>query len=363
MTLVKAIAPFQSLVKGTLAYRAIRYGYANSRTKAMRATLLSKKETESLIDAKNIQEIIGLLSRTSYSADLIEEAVAFSRADLVEIALTKNFSRTLKKLVKISPKGDSEKIKRVFERYDVLNVKNLLLGIHLKEPKQKIKALLIESPAFNKAGLNSLAESTSIKELVEKLKNTDYYSALAGKVLDYEKNREIGLLVSALETYYHKKALGGEARSTDLGLAVKSMLEAECDAKNIMLVLRGKKEGFEEKKIRAMLIEGGKMTNAEIEKIVAAKSVEDAVKTLKRFDLANSLESYRKDHSLVHFENELEQGISQRGLSELRRSVLSLSAIVGFLFLKEKEVSDVRKIVRPKEFGFAPEEIRKLVAL
>ena len=37
----------------------IKYGYSNARTKAMYATLLSKKEMDSLIDAKNISEIQG----------------------------------------------------------------------------------------------------------------------------------------------------------------------------------------------------------------------------------------------------------------------------------------------------------------
>ncbi|MDO8633733.1 MAG: V-type ATPase subunit [archaeon] len=362
-TAAKTVSNLSAIFRKTLAYRSVRYGYANSRTKAMRATLLTKKEIESLIEAKNIQEIVGLLSKTAYSHDIMEEAVSFSRADLVELSLTKNFSRTLKKLVKIAPKSDSEKISRVFERYDVLNIKNLLLGIHLREPKEKIKLLLIESPGFSRASLNSLAESPGVKELVEKLKNSDYYSVLAQKVSEYEKNQEIENLVSALESRYHKKAAEANRVSADIGKTVKSMLDAETDAKNIMTILRGKKEGFDAKKISGMLIEGGKLSRSELEKIGSANFVEEAVKLQKAFDLSGALEDYKKSPSLTHFENALEQSISAKGLAELRRSILSLSAIVGFLFLKEKEISDVRKIVRTKEFGFSPEEIRKIVVV
>lgn len=360
MNLQKHAIFFTAPLRNSLAFRSVKYGYANSRTKAMRSTLLAKKDLEALIESKNTQEIVGLLSRTSYSQDLIQEAVSFSRADLIEIALTKNFSRTLKKLVKISPKDDSAKISEVFKRYDILNIKNVLLGVHLREPKQKTHLLLIDSPSFSQGFLKNLADSTTIKEVVEKLKGTQYYLPLSQTLAMYEKNRDIGEVIFSLESYYHKQVSAG-TKSSELGKTVKTMLDSEIDAKNIMTILRGKKEGFDSKKILGLLIKGGRVPTQELEKMVAAKSVEEAISIQGVFDLSAALSEYKKNSSLVHFENALEQSISGRGLKELRKSVLSLSAIVGFLFLKEKEVKDVRKIVRTKEFGLPVEEIKKLV--
>jgi vacuolar-type H+-ATPase subunit C/Vma6 len=63
----------------------------------------------------------------------------------------------------------------------------------------------------------------------------------------------------------------------------------------------------------------------------------------------------------VHFEVQLERSIVERGLRALRTSVLSVGAIASFIFLKEEEISNIRKIVRGIEFGIPRDEIREMV--
>ncbi|MBI2597622.1 MAG: V-type ATPase subunit [Candidatus Diapherotrites archaeon] len=355
--------PIIGFFENSLAVRSVKYGYSNARTKALRGTLLSKKEIDSLAEAKNIQEIIGALQRTAYSEDLISEAVAFSRADLVEIAASRNFSRTLKKLIKISPKGTAEKIKKIFERYDVQNIKNLLLGIHLNEPKEKIRLLLVQSPLFSYSQLNALAEQKSVKELVEKLKGTEYFSPLDRALLKYSKSGDILDMTVQLENQYYKKFAAKSGVVFGIGKTIQSILRAEIDAKNIMAILRAKNAGFPSEKALAFLVEGGKISKEEIKEMSDAKSVQDAVLAQKVFDLKKPLEDYKNDPSLSHFENSIETKIVKAGLKEFQRSVLSISAIVGFLFLKEEETKNIRKIIRLKEAGFLPEAIKEFLVI
>ena len=356
--------PFKAVASqfgGSLAVRSIKYGYSNARTKAMYATLLSKKEMDSLIDAKNISEIVALLSRTYYAQDLVEEAAAFSKADLVEISLGKNFSRALKRLVGFSPKSDAGTIMEIFERYDLLNIKNLLLGIHLKEPKEKIRLMLLESPRFNSNLLKRLSELGTVRGLVESLKGTDYYRVLDRGLLDYEKTRDIQKLAAALENFYYQKFSHSKKAAFAVAKSVKRILQSEIDAKNIMVVLRSKKESISLDRTIGLLIGGGQIRVELLKKMAEAKTVEDALAMQGRFDLSGEIAQFKKDNSLSPLENALDEEIAKEGLRELRRGVLSLSAIVGFLFLKERETKNIRKIVRTKEFGFSAEEIRKLV--
>ena len=100
-----------------------------------------------------------------------------------------------------------------------------------------------------------------------------------------------------------------------------------------------------------------------LKRMAEAKTAEEALAMQGKFALSGEIVQFKKGGSLSLIENALEEEIAKEGLRELRRSVLSLSAIVGFLFLKERETKNIRKIVRTKAFGFSTEEIRKLVVV
>jgi len=190
-----------SFLSNSVALRSLKYGYSNARTKAMKSTLLTVKELESMIEAKNVSEILSSLQRTSYKADLVEEAFEGSGADLIELSLGKNFARTLTKLIKISPKSDAPRIVSLFERYDVLNLKTILLGKHLNEPKEKIKLFLVESPRFNEGTLNRMLDLKDVKDVVSFLGGTPYSQILDKKLKQYQNSGEISVLVNALDNY------------------------------------------------------------------------------------------------------------------------------------------------------------------
>jgi V/A-type H+-transporting ATPase subunit C len=64
---------------------------------------------------------------------------------------------------------------------------------------------------------------------------------------------------------------------------------------------------------------------------------------------------------LIHFEVALEKVIAGQGLKALSRSILSLGSIIGFLFLKEEEVSNIRKIVRAKEYDLPLNKVKEML--
>ena len=63
------IAGTESLVK------ALEFGYANARVKAMKQSLLSEKELNALAEAKSIGELYSLLEKTQYREDLVASAL------------------------------------------------------------------------------------------------------------------------------------------------------------------------------------------------------------------------------------------------------------------------------------------------
>ena len=53
--------------------------------------------------------------------------------------------------------------------------------------------------------------------------------------------------------------------------------------------------------------------------------------------------------------------MARRSLKALRTSIMSIGAIVGFLFLKEGEMSNIQKIVRGKALGLPAEKVSQML--
>ena len=101
----------------TLAARALTFGYSNSRVKSMKQGLLGGRELPAIAEAKSIDEVYGLLERTQYRQDLVSSSLKEKTlADQIELACTKNFSRSLAKISEIAPKLAKPKIKGLFEK-------------------------------------------------------------------------------------------------------------------------------------------------------------------------------------------------------------------------------------------------------
>ena len=72
---------------------------------------------------------------------------------------------------------------------------------------------------------------------------------------------------------------------------------------------------------------------------------------------------YAADKQLSHFEVVFEKSIARRSLKAMYRSVMSIGALVGMLFLKEEEMHNIQKIVRGKALGLPSEKVSGMLVL
>lgn len=347
----------------SMTARALTLGYANARVKGMKQMLLSGRETDALMQAADVEEIYALLERTQYRQDLVSSALKEKTlADQIELACAKNFSRTLKKILKVVPKDLSAKISQMFEKYEIGNIKTVLLSKHLSEPKEKIAHMLIETGILAKQATSRMLEAKGVKDVAQALSGTIYGTVLEKNMKKYEKDKDSVVLLAALDQYYYSKLPKISKNPYGDEKIILGMLKAQVDAKNISTVLRGKKDGMKENKIMEMLISGGSVPMEKLLQAANAKGLEESARVFeKTFRLAKALEIYKKTGSLIPIEIEAEKAIAAKGLGLLRTSVLSIGAIAGFLFLKEEEVSNIRKIVRAKEFNLGIDKISEMI--
>ncbi|MEK6958030.1 MAG: V-type ATPase subunit [archaeon] len=352
-----------SILKSSLAYRAMRFGYANARVKAMKDSLLSRMELNALVEAKSVQEIYGLLERTRYREDLVSSALKEKTlADQIELACAKNLSRTIQKIVKVAPEELKPKVIGLFEKYDINNIKTILASKHISQPKDEIENFIFAAGSISRNTLNRMLNANSVKEAVLGLGGTPYASVLEGKLRDYEQKKELSPLFEVLDDYYYKKlpfVLGGSYGDERIILA---MVKSQVDAKNISTILRAKKQGMDGQSIMKMVIEEGSISKEKMRGAAEAKSVEEAARVFeKSFSLGSAIEQYKKTYSLIPIEMELEKRLAKKGLSIFRTSTLSVGAIAGFLMIKEEEINNIRKIVRAKEFNLSAEKLKEMI--
>ncbi|HZX20669.1 MAG TPA: V-type ATPase subunit, partial [archaeon] len=202
------------------------------------------------------------------------------------------------------------------------------------------------------------------RECISVLAGTEYGTVLDRQYKEYEKTLEISVLLFALDDYYYSKI--PQIAGSEFGdeRIILKMLKAQADIKNISNACRAVSGGMNVEKVEELMIKSGNIPMEVLGKACHAKNVEEAVKIFdKYYPLSKALEEYKKTGSLIPIEMELERNVAKKGLKVLRNSVLSLGSIAGFLLLKEEEVSNIRKIVRCKEFNLPNEKIKEMMVV
>lgn len=339
--------------------RALVYGYANARTKAMKALLLPAAKIREMVSVRTPGEVAELLQDTPYREDVTALSAAYAGAELVERALSRNLLRTANKLLRISPPQGREVLWRLLRRWDVSDLKTLLVAKHAGEPAAALQGRLV---GLGPAGrLARLLQAKDVPSLVGELE-PEYQGELAPLLKEYAASRDILLLLNALDRFYFTN-LAQSAGITDEP-AVAALINSEMDAKNISTILRAKSAGVPAEKIVELLISGGSLGKAVLEEAAAAADVKSAAALLQkaaRADFSDALAKYAATGHVAHFEIALEKAVMRRVVKTMRLAVLSLAAILSFLYLKEMEVGNIRKIVRGKEYELPREKVEEMI--
>lgn len=360
------------------------YGYSNARVRAMRPHLLTRRQAEDMLKVKTNAAVAEYLSRTGYRDDFSGMSAKITDEERVELAVSRNFARTAQKLLRITPKQSRPALLAFLRRYDILNIKTILLARKLSKGREETQNLLIPAGSLTKEELLSLFSAKSADELYTLLRGTDFGARLLSS--DYMRSiprsqlkemlhsRDEGkteALLAALDSYFYGAAFSGIPPSEKEMGTILSLIKAEADAKNTITIMRLKKSGADKAAIMKSLVEGGSFNRTQLSRMAAAKGVSEVAALASSFfisatgrgEFAAAEKRFKDDGQLSHFEVAFERSLSRRSLHALRRSMMSLGAIIGFLFLKEEEMNNIRKIVRGKALGLPMERTAEMLVL
>ncbi len=347
------------LLAGKLKNKALAYGYSNARVRAMKANLLSLEELEKMLLVRDTSSIIGLLELTHYKKDIVHLSVKYSGEDLVERALGRNFSEDSKKLLRISPISSRKVVAAMLERYDIANIKTILLGKTLSKKREDILDLIVPAGELKPRTLEHMIDASSTKDAALLLRGTDYE-------VPYEMAEKSSpqQMVTHLQNQYYKSLAQKVGPYASEAKDLMSLALMEIDAKNIMDNLRCKE--FSKRGHSCKIKKGerraysGAISISTLNKIHELPGIEEELAEIENLlHLPGLLEDYKKNKSLARIEVAVEKRIAKKRLSAFHRGVLSLGALVGYIFLKEEEVKNIRKIIRGRQYGLSTEQIKE----
>jgi V/A-type H+/Na+-transporting ATPase subunit C len=339
------------------------YASPLGRIKAQLPSFLPKDLYLTLANAPDVGEIAKLLEPTPYGPYLGQAAATYRGADLIGVALNRYFVQRNRMGLEVAPFAGRTIVQAYLRRWDIQNLGAILAAKVQGRVLTEGETFLVsprELPAGLVAGpmvlddFRLLMQAPSIEAVIQGLVKFGYGAVLLPLVENFQRTKDIFPLLSALDRYYYSQLLEATRFFQGDEWTVIRFIQTEIDLRNILLLLKGRDASFPPEVVFPRFIEGGLLGKAAAQDLYStARGVPDLVQALESRAprLADGLESYRADRSMVGFEAALTRQRAIDELKQLRTYPLSLSVIFAFLLLAELERNDLQRIVYAKAYN------------
>lgn len=336
---------------------AVRYSYPNARVRGMLGGLLSKKEIENASNSSSLEEFLIFLEGSSYKR-AVYGVERVSARDL-EIILWKDFIHSCRKVLGFTPNTAREFMEERVRYWDISLLRDTISG---KISGDKSSPLEFISPELNSIAYE-LERSNSVEELVIAMENTRYGKLLKGSLHGYRENTLANLFAFPLDLFHlenlWKKAEGLSGRDREIARILVGM---EIDSLNIMIMLRTQRmEGLNPVIIdhhyllRRGVLEDGMKCSA-VEEIIGKLSGTPYYSALN-----SGVQDFQETNSLFPFERALKILVMDKNRNALLGDPFHLGTLLGYLKLKEIEITNLRAILLGIENGLPQEDIREVM--
>lgn len=356
--------------KLSLKSRAHQYGYSNARVHGMKGLLLTKDSYENLLNLETTEAMIEFLQRTHYKTYLLDAAARYTGSRVIESASGKHYAAIASKLKKIAPKADVEIIDALLAKWDVINLKLVVVSKKHTKDFSEIKPSIVAAGSLTEDDLKKIYDADE-RDVFNELRRTKFGRELFSQstqkinsniIKSFKKAFTIdnySQLQTILDTYGYvliEKLLGKYLAENDVR-KIYGLLQAEIDALNICTIERLKRAGINDpEKIKQYMIEGGTLGQVNLPALIESKELSSSLPIIKRRFSEFGIEGV---NNITDLEIAIQKALAARKLRIFHGTLFSVGTILGFLLLKEEEMNNLRKIAKGKEFGIQKEDLMK----
>ena len=323
----------------------LSYGYANARVKAMKCCLLGEETLRGLFSVGSLSEYIDMLENTAYKQSFVDASTRDEGIKLVMAALRMESDRTIAKIKRIVPDNGQERLQSLISLWEL---KPLQVVLAAKASSLPVDPLYIDFlDAAGKDKVKVLMAAPDFGTALQALSKVGYKAISAKAYSEYSRSKDFRVALRMIGRHYYENVYEFARKEPDH--EVRHILQAELDFFNTSTALRLRNAGVGEKEIHKALVKPSAASLAmQISKCADTASAVALME--KSFKLAGISKAYADSKNIWEVELMLEQRMFSRILKETRISVLSLGAIFGYIFLKRREIANLRAIALSLQF-------------
>jgi V/A-type H+-transporting ATPase subunit C len=344
------------------------YDYGNTRLRARLSELLPIEKLESFSGFTTIESLISSLTKTTYK-ETIEEALTYAHGyECVNQAMKIASAGIYKDLMRFYQDDEQEKVRIIFYRNDLQNLKAIFRGVLHQVPIEQIIDSFSHMGTLPEITLQQLVKSEDLNDLINRMAVFQLPVSQPLLVLRSSKTllRSADIELAMEKWYFHEiqRLLNGNSEDAQL---LRKFYNTEADIVNLNTALRfvGSEKGHEElgDRIGDYWIEGGDITIDRWNQLVHITPVQSMVQQLfntryKKF-LAEAVNCYQSTGMLSEFENQMRMYLLAWSAGLPSQYPLGIGVVLGYVALKRSEIKNLRWIAKGIESGFEAAYIRE----
>ncbi len=347
------------------------YGYSCTRVKARKALMLDKQFFEDLVNQRTLDGITSMLERTYYKRSITELSTIQSGTELLEMAAEVHYKDAVNQVRRFAPEDGKPVINMLMRKWDIINLRTIISSRRTGKTWEQMRPYVVSAGELYVHEMERIAKAEPEK-LYMRIKETSVGRQILSNSSRNMRGTELeqlfikavksfqvlNQLQAILDTSYYDYLQRGIVSSDKDVIWIKKTVAKEIDLRNIMSILRLKKNGVKDPaRIATYIIRGGRINSAFVEALLKANSSKEVLSTIKPLFKIKG-EDFT---SLPVLEASLQQELANERVRVFYKNPVSIATLAGFLFIKEEEMNNIRKIVRGKDYNLPPEEIRPML--
>ena len=324
--------------------------YLIVRTHAWMQELLSPEVMRLLIDAKNLSEIVAILTPTEYGEYIVLQEL---NAENLKLAYNEVLSKRIARILGTAIEGNIDYFKAYLRKYEIENIIRILRFKVSETPRSEIEKYLFHF-SVTKFDLEPLLTAENIDQAIVELEHTPY--AFPEDILElYQEFNTTLPLESHLKKIYYLnlldalKHLPAQDRSY-----IEGIIKSSVDIENCSIAIASFVYGYSPELVERLLIPyTRKISMANLRKTVYASRAEE---------ILGYLSPYREIvKELLHKNDIIATILSRRQIRSLYRKMYvhiasSISYVLMYLSYSEDEWRDLSYLTFALQYNIPHEE-------
>lgn len=347
------------------------YGYSCTRVRAQKALMLDRQFFEDMANQRTLDAMTAMLERTYYKKTLTTLSTVHAGTELLEMAAEVHYKDTVNNVRKFTPEDGKPVVNMLLRKWDIINLRMIISSRRTGKTWEQIRPYLVSAGELYVHEMEKIAKCEPEK-LYMKIKETSVGRQILSKssrnmrgteleqmFIKAVKNFQVlNQLQAILDTSYYDY-LESSIKSSDPDVIwIKKTVSKEIDLRNLMSILRIKASGMKDPaKIEQYLVRGGRVGKEQVDALLKANSPKETLATVKQFFKIKT-DDYS---SLASLEVALQQELARERVRVFYKNSVSIATLAGFLFIKEEEMNNIRKIARGRDYHLTPEEIKAML--